>query len=304
MKKGYIVSAVLLAVLAVLGWQRRQADSVSADISGLRSELEQIAAESERLRAAVEGRAAELAEREQQKNRLEQAAAMKPAALASSSVAANADSLLATRPNEYYWSDAGDTVWVPKEYLPQLGIRALSLDTNDEWRITEHAAAALVLNAIEQASLTRSLAEAVQRYRELARAHFSQVIWPTVEEEAKGLWRAKYQVSAFHEEAVALRQQFADSVREILHGEKAQYFLDFMAGWAETPFSAFGEKEMSILFEWTRTSDDQWALQITETGINNSRPVQCGQTTTRRLEATNIPPYWRPFIGIAASSGP
>ena len=178
-------------------------------------------------------------------------------------------------------------------------IRVLSLDTNNEWRITEHAAAALVLSETEQASLAQALAEAVEKYRQLAQGHFSQVIWPTPEEEAKGLWRAKYQVGAFHEEAASLRQQFADSVREILPGEKAHHFLDFMDRRADTPFSAFGENERSILFEWTRTSDSLWALQVTETGMNTPVPAKCGQAT-----ATNIPPYWRRLIQASASSGP
>ncbi len=111
-------------------------------------------------------------------------------------------------------------------------------------------------------------------------------------------------MSAFPEEAAALRAQFADSVREILKGEKARYFLDFMGRKSDMPFSSFGDKEMSILFEWTRTPDDQWALQITETGRNTSGPVKCGQVTTRRLKAIQIPPYWRPFIQVSASSDP
>jgi hypothetical protein len=144
--------------------------------------------------------------------------------------------------------------------------------------------------------LDQTLPDAVQRYQELALARFSQVIGPTREEEAKGVWRANCQVSAFPEEAAALRQQFADAVSDLLKGEEARLFLDSMGRWADMPFSAFGQKEMTILFEWTRAADDQWALQITETGINHSRPVNCGRTTTRQLQRTNIPPYWRHLL--------
>ena len=296
MKKGLLVCAICLVAGVMLWGQRRRADAVSSEIAALKSQIEQVTEEMEQLRAILEKGTAEAAEREQQRTLLELAGAASPAPRPGPPTATNTLSIAISRPAEYYWSDASDTVWVPKECVPQLGVRMLSRDPNNEWRVTDHGAAALVLSDTERAALNEALTDAVQRYQELARARFSQVIWPTPEEEAKGLWRVKYQVSAFPEEAAALSKQFADSVSDLLKGEKARLFLDSMGRWADMPFSAFGQKEMTILFEWTRTADDQWALQITETGINNSRPVKCGRTTTRQLQQTNIPPCWRHLI--------
>lgn len=296
MNKYLLVSAIAMSTAAVLVWQGREAAAVTRQISALNSQREQVTQATAELSAALSKRTAELAECEHQKNLLEHAAATSPGTLTPWPAGTSANSSLTTRPSEYYWSDANDTVWVPKGCLSQLSVRVLSLDTNNAWRVTDHAAAALVLSETEQADLNRALADALQRYEELARAHFSQEIGPTPEQESKGIWRAKYEVGAFREEAAAVRKQFAESVRDILKGEKTKLFLDFMGQRADSPFRAFGEKEMSILFEWTRTPDDQWALQITETGVNNARPVKCGQTTTRQVEQSNIPPYWRPFI--------
>lgn len=301
MKNGFILIALLSATALVLLWQSRQADAVSTEITALKSQREQVVQETELLRAALEKSTAEAAEHERQKELLEQAALRIPHPLAPSPAATSAGSLSTTRPEEYYWSDAGDTAWVPKDCLPQLDIRVFGLDPNHQWRITDHAVAALVLSATEHAALEQTLAAAVQRYHDLARAQFSQVIGPTPEDEAKGLWRAQYRVRAFPGDAAALRKEFAAWVSDLLQGEKAKLFLDLMAKWTDTPFSPFGRKEMTILFEWTRTADDQWALQVTETGRDNSRPVKCGQATTRRLDQTNIPPYWRHLIQPPAS---
>jgi hypothetical protein len=296
--KGLLVGAILLSSAAIFVWQRGRVEEWAAEIAGLRLRLDQAAQEAEQFRSTHDAVSAEVTRREQQQTLLEQEAQSKPLARAPEPAKGNPTLRSAVRPAEYYWSDASATAWVPKEHLAQLDFRALSLNTNQEWRITDQAATALGLTETEWAALNRALAEATQRYQDMARARFSQVTWPTPEEESRGLWRAQFRVSAFRAKTLALRKQFADSIQEILEGEKAARLLDFMGRRTESPFVPFGEKEMTILFESTRTPDNQWALQITETGVNNSRPVNCGRTTTRRLDVTNLPPYWRPLIPL------
>lgn len=300
MKKGLLIGAILWAVMAVLLWQQRQGDALVEEISRLAVQTRQIEAEVARTRMAIDRAAAKAGERERLQVALEQFRPASPSTNPAPATAASDSSTSFPSPVDHYWSEESPAFWMRKDYLPRLDVQPLRLHEDGQWRITDPAAAALVLAKEERIALDRAFAEATGLFRQVAGAYLTQELDPQPADDRVDIWTAKFAVAAFAAEAALFRQQFTNTVYAVLDAERAGHFLRFLNKRLETEYAAFGDRDREIAFKYSRTGEGGWSLAVTEsTRERVARSRSCGNVTSRSLNPTNVPTYWRHLIDVS-----